>query len=180
MATTPAVQIMQERSNQSELGDGFIFWKQPLRVTGTDSPASVISKLQAQFSGGRFGVNERLSGAIDGDRVRAYRKGAIAASDVVQFVGTIRPHAGGVVIEGCVDYTPATRLQFAGLLAVGLALVVLGAFYRLSGATPGIDVLEVGAFISIVTMIWIYASKHMRRVQIEFIETRLRAAAAAA
>jgi len=162
------------------MGDGFIFWEQPLRITGADSPASVISKLQAQFSGGRFGVNERLSGAIDGERVRAYRKGAIAASDVVQFVGTIRPHAGGVAIDGQLNYTPATRLQFAGFLVIGIVLLALGAFNRISGATSGIDPLEVGAFISIVTMIWIYSSKHMRGAQIEFIETRLKAAAASA
>lgn len=160
--------------------DGFIFWEQPLRVTGTESPAGVIAKLQAQFSGGRFGVNERLSGEIDGDRMRAYRKGAIAASDVVQFEGTIRPHTDGVVIEGHLNYTPATRLQFAGLLAIGFVLLALGAFHRISGATASIDVLEVGAFVSVVTMIWVYSSKHMRHVQIEFIETRLRAAATAA
>lgn len=161
------------------MDDGFIFWKQPLRVTGSDSPASVVSKLQAQFSSGRFGVSERLSGAIDGEWVRAYRRGAIAVSDVVQFVGTIRPHSGGVVIDGHLEYTRATRLQFVGLLGLGIALVILGVLDRVSGATPGIDLLEVGAFVSIVTLIWIYSSKHMRGVQIEFIEARLKAAAAA-
>ncbi len=168
---------MHDRSQQRAIQDGFIFWERPLRVTGSESPAGVISRLQAQFSGGRFGVNERLSGRIDGDRVRAFRKGAIAASDVVQFEGTIRPHAGGVVIEGHLNYAPATRFQFAGFLGFGLALVALGAFDRVAGATPGTDLLGVGAFVSIVSMIWIYSSRHMRGAQIEFIETRLKEAA---
>jgi len=157
--------------------DGFIFWEQRLRVTGRGSPANVMSNLQAQFSAGRFGGTDRLSGKIEGRRIRVWRKAGMAASDVVQFEGAIGPGNDGVVIEGRLNYMPATRLQFAGCLALGLALLAGALFDRTTGPTPGIDLLGVGTFVSIVSMIWIYSSSRMRGAQIEFIETRLKAAA---
>jgi hypothetical protein len=160
------------------MDDGFIFWNQPLRVTGRSLPANTLAIIQAQVSAGRFGGTDRLSGAVTGHRIRVWRKTGIAASDVVQFEGDIRPGKDGVVIEGHLNYTPSTRLQFCGFLGIGLALVALGAFDRVTGATPGTDFLGVGAFISILSMIWIYSSRHMRGVQIAFIEDRLKNAAA--
>jgi hypothetical protein len=160
--------------------DGFIFWEQPLRVTGPGSPASTLANIQAQVSVGRFGGTERLSGKIEGHHIRVWRKAAVAASDVVQFEGAVRPFDGGVVVEGRLNYTVATRLQFSGCLALGVALLAGGAIDRLSGSTPGADILGVGAFISIVSMIWIYSSSRMRGMQIDFIDSRLKDAAASA
>lgn len=168
---------MPQRPSQPGFRDGFIFWHQPLRVTGSESPAGVISKLRAQFSGGRFGVNERLSGTIDGERVRAFRKGAFAAADVVQFEGTIRTHAAGVVIDGRLNYTPATRLQFAGSLALGLALLGGGALDGTGATGSPADLLGAGAAVTILSTIWIFASRHMRHEQVAFIKSRLEEAA---
>lgn len=149
-------------------------------MTGPADPAGALANIQAQVSAGRFGGTERLSGKVAGPRIRVWRKSGIAAPDVVQFEGEVRPHADGTVIEGRLKYTAATRIQFCGFLALGLALLAVGALDRTTGSAPGVDLLGVGAFISAVTIVWVYSSSRMRGAQIEFIRARLTDVAASA
>jgi hypothetical protein len=156
------------------VSDGFIFWTQALRVTGTGSTANAVARLQTQLSAGRFSMQERLVGSLEGDRLRVWKASAfVKAGDVVEFEGTLRPGAEGTVIEGGLQYKIATKIQFVGLLAIGLIMLVAGALQKLQGADPGEGLLGMGGVVSLVTLLWIYASSRTKDAQIKFIEARL-------
>ena len=155
--------------------EGFIFWEKPLRVTGSASPDETATRLRVLFQTARFGMGERIAGAIDGDRVRAWRRAAVAASDVVRFEGQLVPEGSGAAIEGTVRYNLATRLQFAGTLAFGLFLACGGLLEKWHDGSGGNDMLTVGGLVSALAAVWIYASSRMRHVQIEFLRLQFTA-----
>jgi hypothetical protein len=151
-----------------------IFWEQPLRVAGPGSTANAISRLNAQFSTGRFGSKERLTGSLRGSRLKAWRATMLGrAGDVVEFDGEIRSTGDGTVIEGTVRYQSGTKIQFAGLLAIGVLLTIAGVAQRMSETTTGPGLLGLGLFVTIVTVLWIGSSAGMRHTQIQFLEQKL-------
>jgi hypothetical protein len=91
----------------------------------------------------------------------------------VEFEGLLRPGGEGTVIEGSLQYKLATKIQFAGLLAIGLGIVVVGVFQKLAGMPAGGELLGIGGFIALVALLWIYSSHRMKHEQIQFIEARL-------
>lgn len=156
------------------MSGGFIFWKQELRVAGPGSTADALARLRSLLSADRFGLKERLTGSIEESRVRVWRKAPLAgAGDLVEFEGSLRPGGNGTVIEGSLQYKRATKIQFAGLLAIGLGLLVVGVFQKLAGTPLGGGLLGSGGFIALVTLLWIYTSNRMKHEQIQFIEARL-------
>jgi hypothetical protein len=156
------------------MSGGFIFWKQELRVAGPGSTAGALARLRSLLSADRFGLKETLAGAIKGSRVRVWRKAPLAgAGDAVEFEGSLRPGGEGTVIEGNLQYKLATKVQFAGLLAIGLGLLVVGVFQQLAGTPSGGGLLGIGGFIALVALLWIYSSNRMKHEQIQFIEARL-------
>lgn len=156
------------------MSGGFIFWKQELRVAGPCSTPMVVARLRTLLSAHRFDLNQRLSGAIEGSRVRVWRKAPLAGvGDAVEFAGSLRPGGEGTVIEGSLQFKLATKVQFAGLLAIGLGIVVVGAFQKLAGMPAAGELLGIGGFIALVALLWIYSSNRMKHEQIQFIEARL-------
>lgn len=152
----------------------FIFWEEPLRVAGPGSTANAVSRLHAHFSAGRFGSKERLTGWLRGSRLRVWRATLLGrAGDVVEFNGEIRSTGEGTVIEGTVGYQAATRIQFVGLLSIGILLTATGIAQRFT-ATAGAELLGLGLFITVVTLAWIGSSAGMRHVQVQFLEERFR------
>lgn len=152
----------------------FILWEQPLRVAGPGSTANAVARLHAHFSAGRFGSKERLTGWLRGSRLRVWRATLLGrAGDVVEFEGEIRSTGEGTVIEGLVRYQVATKIQFAGLLTIGVALTVMGIAQDLAAAAPGSELLGLGLFITLVTLVWIGSSAGMRHVQVRFLEEKL-------
>jgi hypothetical protein len=160
-------------------GEGFIFWKRPLRVAGPASAASAAARLGALLAGGRFGLTARLVGVLDGSGLRVWRRGPLAgAGDAVQFEGTLRAEANGTVIEGTLCYKLATRIQFVGLLGIAALLLAAGAFQSLAGADAGADLLAFAGILALAALAWIYASSRMRDEEIRFIENKLSEAVA--
>jgi hypothetical protein len=151
-----------------------IFWEQPFRVAGPGLTANAVARLNAQFSVGRFGSKERLTGSLRGSRLKAWRATLLGrAGDVVEFDGEIRSAGDGTVIEGVVRYQASTKIQFAGLLAIGVLLTVAGVTQELSGTAVGTELLGLGLFVTVVTIAWIGSSAGMRHVQVRFLEEKL-------
>lgn len=151
-----------------------IFWEQPLRIAGPGSTANAVARLHAHFSGGRFGGKERLTGWLRGSRLRVWKATLLGrAGDVVEFDGEMRAADEGTVIEGMVRYQTATKIQFAGLLAIGILLTAAGIKQKLSGIEASSELLGLGLFIAVVTLVWIGSSAGMRHVQIRFLEEKL-------
>ncbi len=143
-------------------------------MAGPGSTADAVAKLRSLLSADRLGLKEHLRGTIEESRVRVWRKAALAgAGDAVEFEGSLRPGGEGTVIEGSLQYKLATKVQFAGLLAIGLGLLVVGVFQKLAGTPSGEGLLGSGGFIALVTLLWIYSSNRMKHEQIQFIEARL-------
>jgi hypothetical protein len=160
-------------------GEGFIFWKRALRVTGPAPTASAAARLGSLLAGGRFGLTARLVGVLDGSHLRVWRRGSLAgAGDAVQFEGTLRAGANGTVIEGTLCYKLATRVQFVGLLAIAALLLAAGGFQSLAGADAGPDLLAFAGLIALAALAWIYASSRMRDEEIRYIEEKLSEAVA--
>jgi hypothetical protein len=158
----------------------FIFWQQALRVAGPAAPTQAEARLRAMLSTRRFSMQDRLAGSLNAHRVRAWKTSTAAfAGDIVEFEGSLRPDREGTVIEGRLRYKTRSRIQFIGLLAMGLGFLVIGAFQRFSGMQPGGDLLATGAVVSFISLLSIYASSQMRHTQTEFIEARLNEAVAA-
>lgn len=145
-----------------------------MRVAGSGSVANAVSRLHAHFSAGRFGSKEHLTGWLRGSRLRVWRATWLGrAGDVVEFEGEIRATEAGTIIEGMVYYQTATKIQFSGLLSIGILLTATGLAQRLTGAAPGPELLGLGLFIAVVTLVWIGSSAGMRHVQVRFLEEKL-------
>jgi len=157
-----------------------IFWQQALRVAGPATTAQAQARLQAMLSSTRFTMEDRLAGRVYPDRVRVWKTSTVAfAGDVVEFEGSLRPGGDGTVIDGRLRYKIRTKIQFIGLLTMGLGFLLIGAFQRFSSTQPGGDLLATGIVVSFVSVLSIYASSQMRHTQIEFIEARLKEAVSA-
>ncbi len=158
--------------------NGLIFWRQPLRVAGPRPAHEAIHRLREFIEARRFSVGPRLAGKLEGPgsapHLRVWRKGALsAAGDVVEFDGTLRSEGDGTAIEGSVAYTVGSRVQFVGLIAIGVAITLIGALQR-SGATPAEDgMLQFGLLLTGIAALWIFASSRMRHEQVHFIEAHL-------
>jgi len=151
------------------------FWKQTLRVAGPDSPADVVARLQAELSAGRFGLKERLAGELGGSRLKVRKFSMIGrALDVVEFEGELRGESGGTVIEGVASYSPATSIQFVGMLAIGAGMVAIGIQRGLAAPGASWELFGAGVVVTIVALAWIVSSYSMKGEQIAFIERRLR------
>ena len=160
--------------------EGFIFWKQDLRVSGPCDPASVALRIRSLISVSGLTVNERLIGAMDGDSIRVWRTAPLAqAGDVVEFRGVLRADGDGSVIEGSVGYNRRTKIQFFGCLVLGLFLIAVGLYHWLRDLTPGLDLAGVGLIIAVATLLWIYSSRKLTWKQVAFIEDELTRSVAA-
>ncbi|HXV09383.1 MAG TPA: hypothetical protein VD839_01125 [Burkholderiales bacterium] len=152
-----------------------IFWEEPLRVAGPGSMPNAIARLNAQLASGRFSTKDRLTGSLKGARLCVWKATVLGrAGDVVEFDGEIRAGGDGTVIEGSVRYQTATKIQFAGLSAIGVSLLGVGLMQKLSGSSAGPELLGLGLFITAVTAVWIGSSAGMRHAQVQFIEERFR------
>jgi hypothetical protein len=152
-----------------------IFWEEPLRVAGPGTTANAVARIQAQLAGGRFSTKDRLTGSLRGSRLRVWKATVLGrAGDVVEFDGEVRATGEGTAIEGTVRYQSATKIQFAGLSAIGVSLLGAGLMQKLSGSSAGPELLGLGLFISAVTALWIGSSAGMRHVQVQFLEDRFR------
>ena len=162
------------------MNEGWVFWKRPLRVSGACSADAALSQLRALVApSGRFSTEERLVGRVEGAQVRLWKRALLAgASDVVQFEGAVAPDGEGCVIHGALGYKAATRIQFAGFLALGLFIAGVGLMQKLAGSETANEVTVFGGGIALVAMAWIGAASQMKEKQVEFIESKLREIAA--
>lgn len=149
-----------------------IFWHQPLRVTGPAPCGRVTARLQGVLSAGRLSLRDRLVGSLKGTRLRVWKETLAGyAGDIVEFDGTLQSGDTGTVIEGKLQYRLQTKIQFSGLLLMGLGLFVPGLVRQLSGTDN--QLLAIGGVITILTLAWIYSGSRTRHLQIRFIEERL-------
>ena len=152
-----------------------IFWEQPLRVAGPGSTANAIARINAQLAIGRFSTQDRLTGSFRGDRLRVWKASVLGrAGDIVEFDGKLLAADPGTVIEGNVRYQTATKIQFAGLLTIGVLLLGTGLAQKFLGAAAEPELLGLGLVITIIAAIWIGSSAGMRHAQVAFIEERFR------
>lgn len=158
----------------------FIFWQQALRVTGPATTTRSKARLREMLLIKQFSMPDRLAGFLNDDGIRVWKTTTLGiGGDVVEFKGELRPCPEGTVIEGRLHYKTHSKIQFIGLLVMGLGFTLIGAFQKFSSAEPGGDLFVIGAVVSCITLFWIYASSQMRYTQIEFIEARLHEAVAA-
>ena len=152
-----------------------IFWQQPLRVTGNGSIANAVTRLNRQLAIGRFSTQDRLMGLFRGDRLRVWKASVLGrAGDIVEFEGTLRATDSETVIEGTVKYQMATKVQFAGLLAIGVLLLGTGLAQKIGSPAAGDEVVGLGLVITTIAVIWIGSSAGMRGTQIEYLEEKFR------
>jgi hypothetical protein len=160
--------------------EGFIFWKQNLRVSGPCGSGAVAERIRSLISVSGLTVNERLVGAMGGDSIRVWRTAPLAqAGDVVEFRGVLRADGGGSVIEGTVGYNLRTKFQFVGCLVLGLFLIAVGLIHWLRELTPGMELAGVGLIVTVATLLWIYSSRKLTWKQVAFIEDQLARSVAA-
>jgi hypothetical protein len=163
--------------------EGFIFWRQPLRIIGPRPPREALAHLQAVLAGrsGAFPIiGQRLVGSIRGPaaapQITLRRRGPLsAAGDVIEFRGTLRAEGEGSALEGSLAYAFGTRLQFVSMLLAGVVLLVVAAVRELDGTARDSGMLLLGAVIAGAAAVWIYSSSRTRDDQIRFIERHLRA-----
>lgn len=155
----------------------FIFWHQPLCIAGPASIEQTTARLREQLSAGRFSLRDRLVGSLKGTRLQVWKQNLAGyAGDIVEFDGELRVADTGSVIEGRLRYRLQTRIQFSGLLVIGLGLLATGLLRQLSSGDA--QLLILGGVVTAVTLAWIYAGSQTRHLQIRFIEDQLRDAMA--
>lgn len=154
-----------------------VFWRQPYRRAGACSAQTVAARLRSMLSNPtRFAAEETVLGWTDGTRFRIWKRSLLGASaDVVQLEGQIVPAADGAVIEGTFSYKAATKLQFVGMLALGLLVAASGVFQQLAGSPSAAEVMLVGGAIAGITATWILGAYWMRDRQITFLSARIEA-----
>lgn len=160
--------------------NGFIFWKQALRVSGSSDLATVAVRIRSLITVSGVTINERLMGAMEGETIRVWRTAPLAqAGDVVEFRGVLREEGDGSVIQGSVGYNLRTKFQFVGCIVLGLFLTLVGVINWMRDLTPGVELAGVGAVVTVATLLWIYSSRRLVWKQIAFIEEQLAKAVAA-
>ncbi|MDX1374260.1 MAG: hypothetical protein R3357_01780 [Burkholderiales bacterium] len=152
-----------------------LFWREPYHAQGACSADMATRRLQALLSTtSRFSAEERLLGRIAGARFRVWKRTLLGASaDIVQLEGEISQGPCGAHIEGSFSYKAATKIQFVGLLALGLFIAASGLLQRLSGAATSGDVILLGSGIAGLTALWILGAYWMRGKQIDFLRSRM-------
>jgi len=150
--------------------EGFIFWKEPVRLVGAVAPDAVASRLASSLGKGPFRGGNRLVGTVHDYRFRVWQKNLLSP-DSVECVGVIGPGTEGSIIEGTLQYKLATRIQFAGGLLLGVILAGTGLMQKLTG--PESPFAAVGFIILGVMLVWIYSSARMKSEQIRFIREKL-------
>jgi hypothetical protein len=154
-----------------------VFWRQPYRRAGRCTAQAAAARLGAMLANPtRFAAEETLLGWIDGMRFRIWKRSLLGSSaDVVQLEGVIAQEREGAVVEGTFSYKAATKLQFIGMLVLGVLILGSGAFQRLAGSPSAGDVMILGALITGVTATWILGAYWMRDRQIAFLGSRVEA-----
>jgi len=115
-------------------------------------------------------------GRMDGMRFRVWKRTLLGASaDVVQLEAEIAQGAAGAVVEGRFSYKAATKIQFIGLLLLGLLIVASGVLQSSAGSPTAGDVLLLGCGITALTAAWIVGAYWMRDRQIAFLKDQLEA-----
>jgi hypothetical protein len=156
------------------LAEGFVFWAEELRVSGTSTREAAERKLNVFLYETSLTIRERLTGTLEGPVLNVWRSVPFGqAGDVVEFRGTIKPGDDGTVIEGVVAYKLRTKIQFLGCLGFGVVLAVLGAIQTLRAVELGPELSTIGAVITVGTLLWIFASRQMAQAQISFISDKL-------
>jgi hypothetical protein len=152
---------------------GFIFWEEPLRLTGPATPATAASRLAALIAPPkRFSSGERLAGIIDNFGFRVWRT-SILTTEVVECAGVSRAHGDGSLVEGSLRYKLATRIQFAGGLLLGALLAIGSTLQTLADPQPKSGLLPPGVWVLVIILIWIYTSSKMKNEQIRYVVERL-------
>lgn|GEM_PF-1339933 len=159
------------------MGARLIFWREPLRIVGACTADQAAGRLRSLLStSARFSAEERLLGRMDGMRFRVWKRTLLGASaDIVQLEGQIVQGEAGAVIEGTLCYRAATKIQFIGLLVLGLVIAASGVLQRLTGSPSAGDVLLFGCGITGLTATWIVGAYWMRDRQIAFLKAQFEA-----
>ncbi len=153
--------------------EGFIFWEEPLRVTGPATPAAAASRLAALIAAPkRFSSGERLAGIMDDSEFRVWRT-SILTTEVVECAGVIRAHGDGSVVQGTLRYKLATRIQFAGGLLLGALLAIGSTLQTLADPQPKGELVPLGVWVLAIILVWIYTSSKTKSEQIRYITDRL-------
>ena len=152
--------------------EGFIFWEEPLRVTGPATPATAASRLAALIAAPkRFSSGERLAGIMDDSEFRVWRT-SILTTEVVECAGVIRAHGDGSIVQGTLRYKLATRIQFAGGLLLGALFAIGSTLQILADPQPKSGLLPPGVWVLAIILVWIYTSSKMKNEQIRYITDR--------
>lgn len=154
-----------------------VFWRQPYRASGSCSAQTAAARLRALLSNPlRSAADETLLGRMDGMRFRIWKRSVLGSSaDTVQLEGEIAQSPEGAVIEGNYSYKAATKLQFIGMLALGILIAASGAVQRFAGNPRANEVLLLGVLIAGITAVWILGGYWMRDRQIAFLRARVEA-----
>lgn len=154
-----------------------IFWREPLRIVGACTADQAAGRLRGLLSApARFSAEERLLGRMDGMRFRVWKRTLLGASaDIVQLEGRIAQSEAGAVVDGTLSYKAATKIQFIGLMVLGLLIAASGVLQRLTGSPSAGEVLLFGCGITGLTATWIVGAYWMRDRQIAFLKAQLEA-----
>ena len=154
-----------------------VFWRESYRARGRCSAQTAAARLRAMLSNPlRSAADETLLGRMDGMRFRIWKRSVLGASaDTVQLEGTIAQAPEGALIEGTYCYKAATKLQFIGLLVLGIVIAASGAVQRFAGNSNANEVLLLGGLIAGITAVWILGGYWMRDRQIAFLSSRIAA-----
>lgn len=121
-----------------------------------------------------------MAGVLEGSRLRVWKRSVFGqAGDMIEFTGLLQSHHSGTAIEGVFRYRIQTKIQFAGLLIMGLGLASMGVYRNIFAANPDPSLLYIGGVVFLITLLWIYASTKVKHIQTEFIAEKLNAAVAA-
>jgi hypothetical protein len=151
-----------------------IFWREPFRAAGRCSAETAALRLRSLLATtSRFSAEERLLGRMDGVRFRVWKRTLLGASaDIVQLEGQIAQGEAGALVEGRFSYKAATKIQFIGLMLLGLLIVASGVLQRLTGSPTAGDVLLFGGGVTGLTATWIVGAYWMRGRQIAFLRAQ--------
>jgi len=152
-----------------------LFWREPFRAAGRCSADTALQRIRSLLATrSRFSAEERLLGRLEGSRFRVWKRTLLGTSaDVVQLEGRIMPGPEGALAEGNFSYKAATKVQFIGLLVLGLFIAASGMFQRLYGGAHSNDVILLGGGIAGLTATWIVGAYWMKDRQIDFIKARM-------
>ena len=154
-----------------------VFWRQPYSAHGSCSAQTAATRLRATLSNPtQFAADETLLGRMDGMRFRIWKRSVLGSSaDTVQLEGTIAQAREGALIEGTYSYKAATKLQFIGMLVLGMFIAMTGVIQRFAGNPHANEVMLLGGLIAVITAVWILGGYWMRDRQIAFLSSRIEA-----